>query len=117
MPDTALGATEPSSARARAFLSYSQTSPEYVERIVKLAEELTSHGVELVFDQWDLREGQDLHSFMEQAVTDPTVTHVLILCDPLYADKADGRRGGVGTETLILSPSVYQDVRQERVIP
>lgn len=101
----------------RVFLSYSHTSPEHVERVVALAENLQGHGVHVVFDQWDLREGQDLHSFMEQAVNDPGVTRVLILCDPAYADKADERRAGVGTETLIISPGVYADVRQERIVP
>ena len=75
------------------------------------------HSVEVVFDQWDLDEGQDVHAYMEQAVNDPTVSHVLILCDPLYAEKANGRMGGVGKETLIVSPAVYEDVKQKRVIP
>ena len=51
---------------------------------------------------------------MEQAVTDPTVSHVLILCDPLYAEKADRPARGRREETRS-SPSVYGDVSQERV--
>lgn len=110
-----LTATE--TLRPKVFLSYCYTSSEFVERVDKLANDLTSDGVQVVFDRWDLREGQDLHAFMEQAVNDPTVTHVLILCDPTYAQKANGRRGGVGTETLILSPSVYENAGQRRVVP
>lgn len=76
-----------------------------------------SHRVTAVFDYWDLKEGQDLHSFMEQSVNRADVTHVLILCDPAYAQKANDREGGVGKETLIISPSVYESVAQKRVIP
>ncbi len=107
----------PAMPRPKVFLSYCYTSPEFVERVDKVANDLMSDGVHVVFDRWDLREGQDLHAFMEQAVNDPTVTHVLILCDPTYAQKADNRRGGVGTETLILSPGVYKNAGQSRVVP
>lgn len=82
-----------------------------------LAEQLAADGVHVVLDQWDLKEGQDKHSFMEQAVTDPTIRRVLVLCDPTYAAKADGRAGGVGTETLIISPEVYREAKQEKFIP
>ncbi len=109
--------TKPALAQPKAFLSYSWYSEEYAERVEGLACDLMSHGVDVVLDQWHNAPGQDLNVFMEQAVDDPTVSHVLILCDPDYADKADGRRGGVGKETLIISPRVYEDVKQKRVIP
>lgn len=54
---------------------------------------------------------------MEQSVTDPAITKVLIILDKGYAKKADNRTGGVGTETQIISPSVYAEVRQEKFIP
>jgi len=101
----------------KAFLSYSWSSPEYAERVLGLAERLTTDGVHVILDRWDLKEGQDKHHFMEQAVTDVTVRRVLVLCDPTYAAKADGREGGVGTETLIISPEVYREARQEKFIP
>jgi hypothetical protein len=36
---------------------------------------------------------------MEKMVTDPEISKVLIVSDKMYAEKADGRAGGVGTET------------------
>jgi hypothetical protein len=54
---------------------------------------------------------------MEQMVTDPKIKRVLIVSDNLYADKADGRRGGVGTETQIISKEVYDKVDQNKFIP
>lgn len=99
------------------FVSYSWTSDEYAERVVDFVTDLRNAGIEVVFDRYDLTEGQDKHAFMERTVTDPTVDRVLILCDPLYAEKADGRRGGVGTETLIISPKVYASAEEDRFIP
>src|SRR4051794_925534 len=86
----------------KVFLSYSWTSPAYGERVVALAVRLREAGVDVVLDRAHLTGGQDANAFMERSVTDPTITHVLLLCDPRYAEKADGREGGVGTETLIV---------------
>src|SRR5450631_3686414 len=47
-------------------------------------------------------EGHDSIAFMEKMVTDPTVEKVIIVSDRVYAEKADGRRGGVGTEAQII---------------
>lgn len=103
--------------RPRVFLSYSWTSPEYIERVVELAQQLVSDDIDVVFDQWDLKEGQDVHAFMEQAVNDPSISKVLVLIDPLYAAKANGREGGVGKETLIISAEVYDEAAQIKFIP
>jgi len=84
----------PTRPSPKVFISYSWSSQEYIDRVEELANDLHSHGVEVVFDQWDLEEGQDVHSFMEQAVNDGTCTHVLILCDLMYAEKDNGRKAG-----------------------
>jgi hypothetical protein len=72
--------------------------------------------VDVVLDKWDLREGHDSIAFMEKMVTDPTITKVLIVCDRIYAEKADGRAGGVGTETQIISPEVYAQINQDKFV-
>ena len=101
----------------KVFISYSWTSEEYAERVIDFVNDLRAAGVEVVFDRLDLTEGQDKHAFMERAVTDDSVDRVLVLCDPVYADKADGRRGGVGTETQIISPRVYGSASEDKFIP
>ena len=68
------------------------------------------NGVDVVLDKWILKEGDDKHAFMERMVTDPTVDKVIVVCDAAYATKADGREGGVGTETQIISKDVYEQV-------
>ena len=44
------------------FISYSWSSDWLV---VPLAERLVSHGIDVVLDKWDLKEGQDKYAFME----------------------------------------------------
>lgn len=96
------------------FISYSWSSDALV---LELAQRLISHGVEVVLDKWDLKEGQDKYAFMEQCVSDPDITKVLIVCDSQYAKKADDRTGGVGDETVIISSEIYGKMQQEKFIP
>ena len=92
----------------KAFISYSWSSPEHENWVLALATDLEESGVHVVLDKWDLREGADKFAFMEKSVTDPTIMKVIVVCDQLYVEKADGRRGGVGTETQIISKEVYE---------
>lgn len=98
----------------KVFISYSWSSDDIV---VPLAERLVSHGVDVVLDKWELKEGQDKYAFMEQCVNDPDITKVLIVCDKKYAEKANARTGGVGDETVIISSEVYGQMKQEKFIP
>ena len=54
---------------------------------------------------------------MESMVKSAVISKVLIILDRKYAEKADSRKGGVGTETQIISPKVYNDVSQDKFIP
>ena len=96
------------------FISYSWAVSEPV---LELAKRLMADGVEVIFDKWDLKEGQDKYAFMEQCVTNPEIDKVLLICDKSYMDKADSRAGGVGDETVIISPEVYGKVNQEKFLP
>jgi hypothetical protein len=86
---------------------------EHVQRIMDLATRLRQDGVDVTIDRWDLKEGHDKYAFMERMVTDPSIQKVLVVCDKMYAEKADARRGGVGTETQIISQEIYQQVQQD----
>jgi hypothetical protein len=81
------------------------------------AEQLIADGIDVVLDIYDLKEGNDKFVFMERMVTDPTVTHVLIISDKTYSEKADARKAGVGTESQIISKGVYDRVDQSKFIP
>ena len=98
----------------KVFISYSWSVQQ---RVIELAERLIANGVEVILDVYDLKEGQDKYAFMEQSVNDPTIDRVLIICDKTYAEKANSRSGGVGDETVIISPEIYGQVDQKKFIP
>jgi len=98
------------------FISYSWSTPEHEQWVLSLATELTDAGVDVVLDKWDLKEGNDAHAFMEKMVTDPEINKVAIICDKLYSEKANGRSGGVGTETQIISPEIYNKQNQNKFV-
>lgn len=101
----------------KVFISYSWTTPEHQEWVLTLAKRLVSDGIDVVLDKWDLKEGHDLYDFMESMVKSPDINKVLIILDKEYTERADLRKGGVGTETQIISPKIYKDVSQEKFIP
>jgi hypothetical protein len=104
-------------AQKKIFISYSWSTPEHDDWVLSLAHQLMGDGVEVVLDKWDLKEGQDKFHFMETMVTSTEIDKVLMICDRKYAEKADVRVGGVGTETQIITHQVYNQVRQEKFIP
>lgn len=101
----------------KVFISYAWGTEEYQAKVLSLATDLVNDGIDVQFDKWSLKEGNDTYAFMEQSVTDPSITNVLLLLDEQYENKANSRSGGVGTETQIISPEIYNKVKQEKFIP
>ncbi|SPA23992.1 SEFIR domain-containing protein [Cupriavidus taiwanensis] len=98
------------------FISYSWSNTAHEQWVIELAESLVESGVEVLLDKWDLREGHDAIAFMEKMVADPAIKKVAMICDETYARKANGRDGGVGTETQIISKNVYENSSQEKFV-
>ena len=98
------------------FISYSWSNTPHEELVIQLATELRESGVDVILDKWDLKEGHDAVAFMEKMVTDPEIKKVAIITDEVYAKKADGRAGGVGTETQIISKEVYDNQKQDKFV-
>jgi len=98
------------------FISYSWSNPTHEQWVIDLANELTESSVHVILDKWDLKEGHDSVAFMEKMVTDPQISKVAIICDEVYASKADSRSGGVGTETQIISREVYENQEQGKFV-
>lgn len=98
------------------FISYSWTTPEHEQWVVSLAEELVDSHVDVILDKWHLKEGHDAIAFMEKMVNDQDIKKVLIICDKGYAEKANNRAGGVGTEAQIMSKDIYDHVSQEKFV-
>lgn len=98
------------------FISYSWTNPDHEAWVVKLAEELVSQGIDVVFDKYDLKEGNDAIAFMESMVSNPNITGVVMICDKVYAEKSNSRTGGAGTEAQILTPELYKKKDQNKYV-
>lgn len=100
------------------FMSYSWASEEHRSWVTSLARRLRANGVDVHLDVWDVRLGHDLNLFMEQYAD--TSARVLVILSDDYGPKADARAAqpsGVGTETAIVSPTVYRNLGSNRVIP
>ena len=100
----------------KAFISYSWSSSQHEQWIIDFATELVQAGVDVTLDKWNLKEGHDAIAFMEKMVTDPEIKKVIIVSDRVYAQKADSREGGVGTETQIISKEIYDKVEQDKFV-
>jgi hypothetical protein len=98
------------------FISYSWSNSSHEQWVIDLATELLEAGVDVILDKWDLKEGHDAVAFMEKMVTDADIKKVAIVTDETYAEKADGRAGGVGTETQIISKEVYDNQEQDKFV-
>jgi len=101
----------------KVFISYSWSSPTHQELVKSWADRLLEDGIDVVLDIYDLKEGHNKFVFMESMVLDETISHVLVICDRVYSQKADAKISGVGTESQIISKQVYEKVNQTKFIP
>ena len=100
----------------KTFISYSWSNPVHEQWVIDLASNLRESGVDVILDKWDLKDGHDAIAFMEKMVTDENIKKVIIISDRVYVDKANGRDGGVGTETQIISKEVYDNQAQDKFV-
>ena len=101
----------------KVFISYAWTRQKTQDAVLELAERLRYDGIDVVLDKWDFKEGNDKYAFMERCVTDENIDRVLIICDKAYQERANGRQGGVGDETVVISSEVYGHMQQTKFIP
>jgi TIR domain len=109
--------TEVAQRPIRVFISYTRTTDQHREWVKAVATYLRSAGVDARLDVWHLRPGMDLPQWMcnELSIAD----RVLLICDELYARKADGRHGGVGWEIRIIQGELLdsQDTNPDKFVP
>ncbi|MBR2312445.1 MAG: toll/interleukin-1 receptor domain-containing protein [Clostridia bacterium] len=108
---------QPKIPNPKVFISYAWTSETYINKVASFANSLMQTGIDVLFDKFEMKPGNELNDFMEKSVKDPSVTHVLLLLNKTYQEKADKREGGVGKETQILSEELYNNVNQTKIIP
>ena len=103
-----------SEKKPKVFISYAWAKKNFV---LRFAQDLTKDGIDVIIDEWNLKPGNDKYAFMESMVRDETIERVLIMCDRVYKERADNRQGGVGDETVIISPQLYQEMEQTKFVP
>lgn len=101
----------------KVFISYAWGDKAHQEWVSYLGTRLMDNTIDVELDQWSLKDGHDIHEFMESMVKADDIFRVLVICDKNYKSKADNRNGGVGTETQIITPAIYSDQKQEKFIP
>ncbi len=100
----------------RALLSHSWDSDEHKDWVLALAVRLQGEsGVEILLDQWYLMPGDDRLHFMEQGVSQSDF--VIVVCTPGYAQRADGRQGGVGYESMVITGELADHILVNKFIP
>jgi hypothetical protein len=90
----------------RVFVSYSHTSPDHQEWVESVATFLRQNGIDARLDVWHLRRGMDLPQWMTNELA--LAERVVLVSDERYAEKADGRVGGIGWETMIVQGDMSQ---------
>lgn len=99
----------------KVFISYSHDSEQHEAWVLKLATDLRSHGVDVIFDQFNLRLGKDLRFFMENGLSSAAL--VLCICSEAYVQKVDDGIGGAGYEGMIMTQSLLKNANTEYIIP
>ncbi|QHQ17502.1 TIR domain-containing protein [Pectobacterium parmentieri] len=99
----------------KAFVSYSHDSMEHKKWVLDSATRLRNNGVDAILDQWDLKPGDDLPSFMERGLI--SADRVLMVCTDKYVEKANAGAGGVGYEKMIVTADLLKTIDSNKVIP
>jgi hypothetical protein len=97
------------------FISYSWDSTHHKKWVLQLTERLIRNGVRVWIDQLNLRPGESLTRFMEARIK--SSGHVLVICTPSYAKRANKRLGGVGYEQQIISGRIAAGIPRRKFIP
>lgn len=84
----------------RVFISHTSSTDAAVEWVKELALFLIDKGLQARLDRFHLRRGMDLPQWMTNELA--LANKVIVVCDETYKQKADGRLGGVGWETMII---------------
>jgi len=81
----------------RAFISYSWIPTQNKQKVLRLAQRLSSDAIHVILDEWDLKEGHDKYQFME---------HNRIDGQYLDVERAIKETIGYGMGTLLVFGSV-----------
>jgi hypothetical protein len=100
----------------RVLVSYTKTSESHEARIRDLATFLrTEQGINARLDLWHLPPGMDVAQWMCNELD--LADRVLLICNEAYAQRADGRHGGVGWEIRLIQGELLMCQETLKYIP
>lgn len=99
----------------RAFISYSHDSAEHIAWVAEFCLRLEPEIEHVRLDKHHLGFGGDINLFMEREIVAADL--VFVICTPDYVRKSDGRKGGVGYESVIISTELLRDQDSRKFIP
>ncbi len=95
------------------FISYSWDDDDHIDWVYLLAQELRRFNIEVTLDRKDLKPGEQISYFMEQAIS--TADVCILVCSSNYVFKADNRTAsGVGYETILTTDRYLNTEPNER---
>ncbi len=94
--------------KIKCFISYSWEEEEHNDWVRDLATNLQLNGISTYLDQWDVYPGMDLTKYMETCIRESD--YVLLICTPLFSQKANAGTGGVGYEKTIVTGEFYEGI-------
>jgi hypothetical protein len=92
----------------RVLISYAHSTPDHQEWVDGLYRHLRENGIEARIDSYSLDAGGDIPQWMTNEIT--LADRVLLICDDVYCQRADGKHGGVGWETQIIQGAMFQEM-------
>jgi hypothetical protein len=96
----------------RVFISHTTLSDARMSWLDALYRFLRENGINARIDRYSLRPGMDLVQWMCNELQQ--ADRVLLICNARYADRADGRHGGVGWETMLIQGDLYASMYREK---
>lgn len=99
----------------KVFISYSWDDDEHKNWVLGLGQKLTERGFHVILDQFDLFTGKNMTHFMERSIDESD--KALLILTPVYKDKADNRKSGVGYEYSMITQELYKNQDSWKFLP
>lgn len=102
------------SVQKTVFISYCHDGADFDNWVGQFAADIRAKGINVITDQ-NMSFGTDINHFMEQSIANSN--RVLIIVTKKYKERADGRAGGVGYESCIITGELVNDQNTNKFIP
>ncbi|WP_052238812.1 toll/interleukin-1 receptor domain-containing protein [Pectobacterium brasiliense] len=99
----------------KVFITYSWDSPEHKQWVANISGWLRQNGIDVILDQWHVRGGEDLITFMERSIGE--ADRVIVICTENYVHKSKDRTGGVGYESILVMNELINNLGTSKFIP